>query len=59
MLAKAAYSMNYLVENVLVHEKAGTTRDYIEHDIRIKSNWVTIVDTAGIHESTNSVEMAG
>ena len=46
-------------KRVLVHEKAGTTRDYIEHDIRIKSNWVTIVDTAGIHESINSVEMAG
>jgi tRNA modification GTPase len=46
-------------KRALVHEKAGTTRDYIEQDIRINDYWVTIVDTAGVNKSKNSVEMDG
>jgi tRNA modification GTPase len=43
----------------LVHENAGTTRDYLEKDIRIGNHIITLVDTAGIHQTNNEIESAG
>ena len=43
----------------LVHENAGTTRDYLEKEIRIGNYTITLVDTAGIHHTNNEIESAG
>jgi len=43
----------------LVHENAGTTRDYLEKEIRIGNHTITLVDTAGIHHTNNEIESAG
>lgn len=43
----------------LVHENAGTTRDYLEKEIRIGNHIVTLVDTAGIHQTNDEIENAG
>jgi len=43
----------------LIHAKAGTTRDYLETDIKLADTWLTLVDTAGIHETKDEIEIAG
>lgn len=43
----------------IVHHIAGTTRDVIKEQIRIKDYAVTLLDTAGLHETENEVEQAG
>ena len=46
-------------ERAIVSEIAGTTRDTIEEQIRIGTHLVRIVDTAGIRESTDTIEKIG
>lgn len=43
----------------LVHEEAGTTRDYLETDLKIGKNTITLVDTAGVRESDSDIEQRG
>ncbi len=43
----------------IVSEIAGTTRDTIEEEIKIGSHLIKIVDTAGIRESTDTIEKIG
>jgi tRNA modification GTPase len=43
----------------LIHSDAGTTRDYIEFDIKIGKYWITLVDTAGVHNASDEIELAG
>lgn len=43
----------------LIHSQAGTTRDYLETDIKLADTWFTLVDTAGIHETKDEIEIAG
>jgi len=43
----------------LIHAQAGTTRDYLETDINLADTWFTLVDTAGIHETKDEIEIAG
>jgi tRNA modification GTPase len=43
----------------LIHSQAGTTRDYLETEIRIGNKWITLVDTAGVHVTNDDIEMAG
>ena len=43
----------------LIHSQAGTTRDYLETEIRLGKKWITLVDTAGVHETQDEIEMAG
>ncbi|WP_201353061.1 tRNA uridine-5-carboxymethylaminomethyl(34) synthesis GTPase MnmE [Hydrogenimonas urashimensis] len=49
--------LNY--ERAIVSEIAGTTRDTIEEELRIGTHLVRIVDTAGIRESTDTIEKIG
>jgi len=46
-------------KRALIHEQAGTTRDYLEMEINLGSQVVTVVDTAGIHQTMSEVEQAG
>jgi tRNA modification GTPase len=46
-------------ERAIVSDIAGTTRDTIEEQIRIGSHLVRIVDTAGIRESSDTIEKIG
>ncbi len=46
-------------KRALVHEKAGTTRDYLEEELKIGKYWITLIDTAGIHNTKNEIEMLG
>ena len=43
----------------LIHSKSGTTRDYLEFDIKIGKYWITLVDTAGVHDASEEIEQAG
>ena len=43
----------------LIHAESGTTRDYLEFDIKIDKYWITLIDTAGIHNATEEIELAG
>ena len=43
----------------IVHPTAGTTRDYLEKNIMLNKQEVTIVDTAGIHEGSDEIENLG
>ncbi len=43
----------------LVADRPGTTRDYVEAELRIGPHACTLVDTAGIREVTEPVERAG
>ena len=49
--------LNY--ERAIVSDIAGTTRDTVEERIHIGSHVVTIVDTAGIRESEETIEAIG
>lgn len=46
-------------KRALVHELAGTTRDYIEMEIKVGNHLITLVDTAGIHKTRNEIENEG
>ena len=43
----------------LIHSESGTTRDYLELDIKIGEYWITLVDTAGVHDTSEEIELAG
>ena len=43
----------------LIHSESGTTRDYLEFDIKIGKFWITLVDTAGVHNASEQIELAG
>ncbi len=46
-------------DRAIVSNIPGTTRDYIEEDLFIKDMTVRLVDTAGIREATNTIEIEG
>ena len=46
-------------DRAIVSEIAGTTRDTIEEQIRIGSHIIRLVDTAGIRESSDTIESIG
>jgi len=43
----------------LVHDEAGTTRDYLETDLKMGKYTITLVDTAGLRESDSDIEQRG
>ena len=43
----------------IIHTQAGTTRDYLETDIKVRDKWITLVDTAGVHVTMDEIELAG
>lgn len=49
--------LNY--DRAIVSNIAGTTRDTVEVDHYLNGHLVTIVDTAGIHESCDQIEQMG
>ena len=53
--------LNYLAgrEKAIVSEKSGTTRDIIELGIDLKGFRVNFFDTAGIHATTDDIEIIG
>ena len=53
--------LNYIAgkERAIVSEVAGTTRDIIELSIDLKGYRVNFFDTAGIHETKDSIELIG
>ena len=46
-------------ERAIISDIAGTTRDTIEEEIKIGTHLVKIVDTAGIRESSDTIEKIG
>ena len=52
---------NHIVakKRALIHEDAGTTRDYLEMEIKVGKHTVVVVDTAGIHDTNSHVEKEG
>lgn len=46
-------------KRALIHEDAGTTRDYLEMEVQVGKHSVLIVDTAGVHNTDSQVEKAG
>jgi tRNA modification GTPase len=52
---------NYLVnENqAIIHPEPGTTRDILRQNIKINTNQVEIIDSAGIRDTVNEVEVIG
>ena len=46
-------------DRAIVTEIAGTTRDTLEEEMRIGSTLIRLVDTAGIHDSDDTVEKIG
>ncbi len=46
-------------ERALVSAEPGTTRDYIESDLRIGAHWLRLVDTAGFNEDSAGLERRG
>ncbi|MBR3927234.1 MAG: tRNA uridine-5-carboxymethylaminomethyl(34) synthesis GTPase MnmE [Akkermansia sp.] len=53
--------LNALVgyERAIVSETAGTTRDTIEESVSLGGLRLRLIDTAGLHESADSIERAG
>jgi tRNA modification GTPase len=49
--------LNY--DRAIISDQAGTTRDTIEESIKIKTHIIKIVDTAGIRDSSDSIEKIG
>ena len=46
-------------ERAIVSDIAGTTRDTIEEQVRIGSHIIRLIDTAGIRDSTDTIENIG
>lgn len=46
-------------DKAIVSDVAGTTRDLVEGDVHLKNVTLHLIDTAGIHESDNSIEQIG
>lgn len=46
-------------ELAIVDEQAGTTRDLIRHELSLGGIPISIIDTAGLRETTNSIEQRG
>lgn len=46
-------------ERAIVSDVAGTTRDFIEVSVMVEGVKVTFVDTAGVRDSEDSIELAG
>ena len=46
-------------DRALVSKIKGTTRDYLEMNFKIGDNWITLVDTAGVHDSSDDLENEG
>ncbi|WP_026505489.1 tRNA uridine-5-carboxymethylaminomethyl(34) synthesis GTPase MnmE [Butyrivibrio sp. NC3005] len=46
-------------ETAIVTDIAGTTRDVIEHDVKISDLLLHVIDTAGIREATDKIEAIG
>ncbi|MBL0686641.1 MAG: tRNA uridine-5-carboxymethylaminomethyl(34) synthesis GTPase MnmE [Sulfurospirillum sp.] len=46
-------------ERAITSHIAGTTRDTIEEEMRIGTHLIKIVDTAGVHETSNIIENIG
>lgn len=46
-------------ERALVSKLKGTTRDYLEMSLKVDNNWITLIDTAGIHNSLDELELEG
>ena len=53
--------LNALVgfERVIVTEVAGTTRDTVEESVMVGSTRLRLIDTAGIHETSDRIEAMG
>ncbi|MDD9950860.1 MAG: tRNA uridine-5-carboxymethylaminomethyl(34) synthesis GTPase MnmE [Zetaproteobacteria bacterium] len=53
--------MNHLLghERAIVTNIAGTTRDYLEESCLLEGRMIKLIDTAGVHESTDLVEQQG
>ena len=53
--------MNTLLgkERAIVTEHAGTTRDYLEESCRIRGRLIRLVDTAGVREADDEIEIMG
>lgn len=53
--------LNALLEEdkAIVTDIAGTTRDLVEGQIHIGSVQLNLIDTAGIHESSDKIEQIG
>lgn len=43
----------------IVDEQAGTTRDLIRHDLSLGGIPISLIDTAGLRETTNTIEQRG
>lgn len=46
-------------ERAIVSSTAGTTRDTIEESVALGGLLLRLIDTAGLHESTDAIELAG
>lgn len=46
-------------DKAIVSDIAGTTRDLVEGDVHLKNVTLHLIDTAGIHDSDNSIEQIG
>jgi tRNA modification GTPase len=46
-------------DRALVSSVKGTTRDYLEMNLKFDDTWITLIDTAGIHDSSNDLEIEG
>lgn len=53
--------MNWILgrNRVIVHERPGTTRDYVEESVQIGKALVTLIDTAGLRLADDEVEKEG
>lgn len=46
-------------DRALVSDTAGTTRDTVEETLRLRGLCLRLIDTAGLHESSDALECAG
>ncbi len=46
-------------DKAIVTDIAGTTRDLVEGDVHLKNVTLHLIDTAGIHDTTNQIEQIG